>query len=288
MIKLFVIVLSAASLAYTQNIDSSFNTLHKIENIIKFADHLFCEKDYLRSANEFLRIDEGYRDEKTNFKIALSLSTVGDYSTAKKYFELIKENSSFYRSSRLEMLKIFFLEEKYSELQEYFRIEQNLNLLKGNTSAEKLYSLSLLKDQQTAPAFEDFINSFDADEKNEVKVLYQLKFNPPSKNPVIASVLSAVIPGAGKIYTGDIGDGIFAFLTTGLLTFLAYDNFKADHNFRGWLFSGLAVMFYGGNIYGSFASAQIHNAGIKYQFNFQLDSFIKSKNYFIPQYDFCK
>ena len=288
MIKLFVIILSAASLAYTQNIDSSFNTLHKTENIIKFADHLFCEKDYLRSANEFLRIDEGHRDEKTNFKIALSLSTVGDYSTAKKYFELIKESSSFYSSSRLEMLKIFFLEEKYSELQEYFRIEQNLNLLKGNTSAEKLYSLSFLKDQQTAPAFEDFIKSFDADEKNEVKVLYQLKFNPPSKNPVIASVLSAVIPGAGKIYTGDIGDGIFAFLTTGLLTFLAYDNFKADHNFRGWLFSGLAVMFYGGNIYGSFASAQIHNAGVKYQFNFQLDSFIKSKNYFIPQYDFCK
>ena len=112
--------------------------------------------------------------------------------------------------------------------------------------------------------------------------------NPPNKNPLIASVLSAIIPGAGKIYTGDIGDGIFTFLTTGVFTFLAYDNFKAEHNFRGWLFSGLAVMFYGGNIYGSFASAQIHNARIKYEFNLQLDSFIKLKNYFIPQYDFCK
>ncbi|OGU83563.1 MAG: hypothetical protein A2W11_01770 [Ignavibacteria bacterium RBG_16_35_7] len=288
MIKLILISLSAASFTYSQNINSGVKVLHQKENIIKFADYLFCEKDYLRSANEYLRIDEGLRDEKINFKIALSFSTIGDYSTAKNIFRQINESSPYYGSSRLEIMKIFFLEERYHELGEYFRTGRNLNLSTENTSGEKLYSLSFLKDQQTIPAFENFVKAFDADEKNEVAALYQLKMNPPNKNPLIASVLSAIIPGAGKIYTGDIGDGIFTFLTTGVFTFLAYDNFKAEHNFRGWLFSGLAVMFYGGNIYGSFASAQIHNARIKYEFNLQLDSFIKLKNYFIPQYDFCK
>lgn len=288
MIKFIIIILSTASFAYTQNIDSSFSALHKKENIIKFADYLFCEKDYLRSANEYSTIDEGLRDEKINFKIGLSLSTIGDYSPAKKIFGQIKASSPYNKSSRLELMKILFLEEKYSELREYFRAERDLNVSMEDISEKKLYSLSFLKDQQTIPSFEHFIKSFDANEENEVETLYQLKLNPPNKNPVIASMLSAVIPGAGKIYTGDIGDGIFAFLTTGVLSFLAYDNFKADHDFRGWLFSGLAAMFYSGNIYGSYASAQIFNAQIKYEFNLRLDSFLKSKNYFIPQYDFCK
>jgi TM2 domain-containing membrane protein YozV len=105
---------------------------------------------------------------------------------------------------------------------------------------------------------------------------------------LFASLLSALIPGLGKVYSNEISDGIFSFLATGLLSYLAYDNFKADHRFRGWLFTGLASIFYVGNIYGSYAAAQIFNAQVKYDFNLRLDSFIKSNNYFIPEYDFCK
>ena len=148
--------------------------------------------------------------------------------------------------------------------------------------------MSYLKNNETIPSFGDFVKPFEFSEQEEIRTLYQMKLNPPSKNPIIASILSAIIPGAGKFYTGEISDGILAFVTTGLFSFLAYDNFKADHNFRGGLFSGLAVMFYAGNIYGSFASAQIFNAQVKYEFNLRIDSFLSSKNYFIPPYDFCK
>ena len=56
-----------------------------------------------------MRIDETSEDEKINFKIAVSLSTIGDYDHATKFFEKIKENSLYYQSSRLEIMKILFL-----------------------------------------------------------------------------------------------------------------------------------------------------------------------------------
>lgn len=288
MIKLFVVIFSITAFTFPQNVDSSFNTLFQSENIIKFADQLFCEKDYIRSANEYLRIDETLRDEKINFKIALSLSTIGDYSSAKSIFGQIKESSPYYSSSRYEMMKILFLEEKYPELRALFQAGNNKIISQNELAANKLYYISYLRDSKDIPSLNDFVKPFEIIEQDEINSLYQMKINPQKKNPVAASLLSAIIPGAGKIYTGEISDGIFAFIATGLLSFLAYDNFKADHKFRGWLFSGLAAGFYAGNVYGSYASAQIYNARIKYEFNLRLDSFLKSKNYFLPEYDFCK
>jgi hypothetical protein len=90
------------------------------------------------------------------------------------------------------------------------------------------------------------------------------------------------------MYVGEWGDGITALLVTSLFAFLAYDNFQADHTTRAWIFTGLGAFFYAGNIYGSIASAQIFNASIEFEFNGGLNLFLEQKNYFLPEYDFCK
>lgn len=270
---------------YSQQIDSTINPLHQHNNILKFADYLFCEKDYLRAVDEYLRIDEALRDDKINFKIALSLSAVGDYSSARNIFANVKDNSDYYTSAKLETLKILFLEGKYFELREFIHAN---HIVSNNAAAQKLSNVSFLKIEDKIPLYEEFVIPFDSSEQIELRELYWLKVNPQYKNPITASFLSALIPGAGKIYTGEISDGIFAFLTTGIFTYLSYSNFNADHKFRGWLFTALAAGFYGGNIYGSYASAQIHNVKFKYDFNLQLDFFLTSKNYFMQRYDFCR
>lgn len=287
MIKILLIILLISTLNEAQNVDSTFNSLQQSENVLRFADHLFCETDYLRAANEYMRLGEIYRNETINFKIAISLSAIGRFDEAAKLFGQIKQNSTYYHSSRLEIMKILFIQEKYSELRRGFTLDDNFNF-QNEAPEKKILSISFLKDKEKIPSFNDFVKPFDFTEQEEIATLYQMKVNLPIKNPVMASILSAIIPGAGKFYTGEFSDGIMAFITTGLLSFLAYDNFKADHNFRGWLFSGLAVMFYAGNIYGSYASAQIFNAQVKYEFNLRIDSFLNFKNYFIPPYDFCK
>lgn len=72
-----------------------------------------------------------------------------------------------------------------------------------------------------------------------------------SKIPLKAAILSAIIPGAGKFYSGRFLDGISSLLINSLTAYLAYDNFKAGHRFGGASFSILSLFFYSGNIYGS-------------------------------------
>ena len=133
-----------------------------------------------------------------------------------------------------------------------------------------------------------FLSVYNADEKKTINDFYDFKINPPTKSPLLASILSAVVPGLGKIYSDQIGDGITSFIATGLLAFLSYDNFHANHRFRGWLFTGLGGLFYAGNIYGSAAAAQIYNAKLFFNFNTSLNVYLGSQELFCPRYNFCK
>jgi TM2 domain-containing membrane protein YozV len=151
----------------------------------------------------------------------------------------------------------------------------------------KLISISMLYADEPFVAKEEFVPVFEEDEQNTVALLYDYRSDPPYKSEALAGVLSALVPGSGKMYVGEWGDGITALLVTGLFTFLAYDNFKANHKTRAWIFTGLGAFFYAGNIYGSIASAQIFNARIDLEFKNGLNLFLQQKNYFIPEYDFC-
>lgn len=288
MIKSIVIFSVLPLFCLAQGLDSITNNLHNKKNIIKFADHLFRQKDYLRAAEEYLRLDEYHRSDELNFKIALSFSTIGEYLKAETIFDKINSNSEYFQHSKLEMLKILFLEGRFRELKEKTFADDQITNSVVASIGNKIFHYSFLKSEENILSVDEFIQPFDFGERDKLTELYQLKINPPYKDPLLSSILSAIIPGAGKFYTGEITDGIFALISTGLFSFLAYDNFKAGHDFRGWLFTGLAAGFYSGNIYGSYASAQIYNVRFMYEFNLNLDSFIKSKNYFIPEYDFCK
>ncbi|MCU0406634.1 MAG: hypothetical protein MUE64_06635, partial [Ignavibacteriaceae bacterium] len=152
----------------------------------------------------------------------------------------------------------------------------------------RLTTISMLYDDEFNIPEEKFISPFDEDERNSVLAFYDYKVEPKYKSPALAGVLSAIIPGSGKMYVSEWGDGITALVVTSLFAFLAYDNFNADHNTRAWIFTGLGAFFYAGNIYGSVASAQIFNARIDFEFNDGLKFFLKQRNYFLPEYDFCK
>ncbi len=284
--KIVTIVFSSTLFLTAQNLDTSSISLHSSENIIRFANHLFCEKDYLRASLEYLRIDDKKRDELTTLKLGLSYSYLKEYSLASMVLEKINKNSSYHPYAQLEMLKIYLLQNEFTLLKQHAYNDYAVNPSIKNVS-KKLYNVTLLKEKETLPSLEEFLAPFDEGEREDFKNFYYSKMNPDYKSPIKAALFSAIIPGSGKIYTDEIGDGIYAFLLTGLFAFLAYDNFQAEHDFRAWLFAGLSAGFYAGNVYGSYASAQIYNARIKYEFNFKLDSLLKSKNYFIPQFKLC-
>lgn len=267
---------------------SAQNELHSPQNIKLFADYLFCEKDYLRAAEEYQKLDGDYLNDTITYKIALSYSTIQDFDKAKKSFDKIGSKSLFHELSSLQLMKIKFLLNDKIELKQAANFDSSTANNSMKQSAMKLTVLSNLK---LTPDFLNeakFLSNFEDSEKAAAKYLFDLRTNPTYKSSLTAGILASIIPGAGKFYVEEIGDGVMALLTTGIFAFLSYDNFNADHKFRGWLFAGISSLFYAGNIYGSVAAAQIYNSQVDYEFNFTLNSFLDENNFFIPQITFCK
>ena len=267
---LFILLFFSCSFPQSLNINSP-------KNFKLFADHLFCEKDYLRAADEYERYLTTNSDDTVKFKIALAYQGMDKLIIAEnKLADLF--HSSLSDAAHLEFYKTLFLEGKYDELQKKYSEEIKLD------GIEKLYLLSYFFSDRNLPDRNTFIFKFHS---NEVENFYDRKIDPPFKSSVTAGILSALIPGLGKVYTGEIGDGITAFLATGILSYLSYTNFNHHHDFRGWLFGGLGALFYAGNIYGSAASAKVYNAKLSFDFESDVKIFLEKNNYYTPDYNFC-
>lgn len=87
----------------------------------------------------------------------------------------------------------------------------------------------------------------------------------PHKSPLLAGLMSGIVPGTGKIYTGRWKDGLFSLLLLGTSGWQAYRiiSRKGIENPGAWFFGGMAVGFYTGNVYGSVKSARQFNDNIK-------------------------
>ena len=90
-----------------------------------------------------------------------------------------------------------------------------------------------------------------------LKILTDLKF----KSPLKAAMMSAILPGSGRIYAGRVKEGILSMVSFLATSYLAYEGFHQDglKSFKGWLFSSIGAFLYIGNIYGSVLSARLTN-----------------------------
>lgn len=270
--------------------NGSENIFHSPGNILKFADYLYCQKDYLRAVTEYESLLKfpGISSDTIRFKIALGFSKMGQFKEAEEGFNRLAVGSSFSDEVRLELYKSRFFRSDFTSLREMFRGKVLLPD-KYIEAVKSLYYTSYLFDDATLPGKEEFISAFPSFAKNEMEMFYLRKSDPPYKSPVKAAILSAFIPGLGKAYAGEWGDGLTALIVTGILSYISYDNLKAHHNFRGYAAGGLAALFYAGNVYGSAAQAQIYNAQVDFTFTTDLKLFLNSHNYFLPEYEnFCK
>jgi putative membrane protein insertion efficiency factor len=81
----------------------------------------------------------------------------------------------------------------------------------------------------------------------------------PRRSPVLASVLSTVLPGSGQVYSGRLRDGLRHLLFNSLLWYQVY-RLAEDENYTAtYLVTSLALPFYVGNILGARQSADGFN-----------------------------
>jgi len=246
-----------------------------------FADYLFCEKDYLRASEEYEALNNLNKNDSLSYSIGLCFLKMNEYGKAEDVFYQLR-NSTLGEESRLLYLKTSFLlnnniEEKTDSFSNQF----------GNKDLETSFRRLDLAAQIKAGMSQASLHSLDTNfEGTDVQLLRSFAENfshPNRKSPFAAALFSAVLPGAGKIYTKNYGDGITSLIVTSLFSFLWYDNFRAGHPTRAWIFAGLTGFCYWGNVYGSYISARNYNLEKAEELNNEFDSFLNSKNYFVPK-----
>ena len=286
MIKFLQILIFCLSISFQLIYPQSKINFHSPDNTKLFADYLFCEKDYLRAFDEYNDYLKTNYNDTVEFKAGLSLQKISSYDKALSLFNEINKTSHFYSDAGKEYARTLFLKKDFALLRKKFQESDSSN--NSDIFISRLNKITFLYTDEASPYGQNFISLFPENEQSYLKKFYDWKNDPPYKSPLLAGILSAVVPGLGKVYTENYTDGLFAAILTGVFGYLAYTNFKADHKFRAWTFTGVSAFFYAGNIYGSAASAQIYNAKIKFNFEMELHNFLDAFHYLSGDYNFCR
>lgn len=252
-----------------------FNTEFQIRC---FADVLFLEKDYLRAIEEYKRLSYYLENDSILLRIGFANLEMGFTDEAINIFQFIDNSSSLSDFRDILVLKSLYIAGKDSSIENY----QFSNNSRFNSNIAKLFFFSELR----ANPNENLTNRlvlFETEQKDIVKDFILRKTFPRSKNETMAGILSFIVPGAGKIYCNRLEEGIAAFVLTVGTAYLSYSNFKANHNFRGWLFGGLATMFYAGNIYGSVLESQKYNLSLRISLEEDISIFLNEHKFFVPE-----
>lgn len=113
--------------------------------------------------------------------------------------------------------------------------------------------------------------AFSQEEEN-LRESYMFIRQHKHKSAVLAGVMSAIVPGSGKIYAGKTGQGLITFIQNLALGLQAYEAYRRD----GWksprflVYGGLFTFFYVGNIWGSSLAIHIRRQEFNDKINEQI------------------
>ncbi len=237
---------------------------------LKFGDYLFEKSDYARAATEyerFLFFQNPDTFPEIHYKIGLSYYRLNAYPQAKRFFQSalrLPSAATFQDTLRLSLAALELRTRDVPVLDSI--ISPSLSASQGLSLRFRLYAaLAELKKENFSAALAQIPGDTVRDSNQteygffRVRKIAQRGLHLPHKVPWKAALLSSLVPGAGKLYTGNTGDGLYSFLLVAGTGFLSYRGYKRGDPFQTYFFGAAALFFYSGNIYGSFLSAKLFN-----------------------------
>ena len=230
---------------------------------IEFIDYLIGN-NLTRDALAWIDGKNYAPSDTLDFLKGLTLYTANKLDLAADSFAKVPVNSPYYEQS------LFFGAVSQAYLGNY---GEGFKLIQSTSDSElKQYEIAafslLLNDRQ---AYEKAAQNFTytdyslTEGENIFGKIYESRYNERQKSPVLAGLMSAVIPGAGKFYAGRKDEGIASFFTVGIFAGLTAECWikKGPKDWRTIVFGTLGSLFYIGNIYGSYMSVGIYNDNLR-------------------------
>lgn len=253
-------------------------------NILKFADYLYRQHDYLRAAAEYQRyLTMISPNDSVFYALGLSYEKARKLSAAEAAFAQIPagfKRSLLLPKAVLQMSFLWVVQNDTAKISAFERLQHpGFRPKLVHQALQPLFGVPLLLNGEIPRAKVYFrkLNrpDFSKAELPFVKAFEKLAVSGEKikrKKPILAGAFSAILPGLGRFYVGRPGDGLYSMVFIGISGYSAYRGF-ARHGVRsgrGWILGGLTTALYLGNVYGSYLSAKIVNEKREHEFRTQV------------------
>jgi hypothetical protein len=232
---------------------------------LKFIDHLVNKGNYeealfLLDSSDCSAVP---LNDSINYLKGWSLYSLKRLLSSSESLIKVSSNSGFYMKSH------FFSAYNCMHLGSFSYALETLSNIKVNSEKEislrnyETAGVYLLMGNETM--FEDYFgktnrNFFELTESSEnlLKISEELKKHV-RKSPLVAGLLSGIIPGSGKFYSGKKGEAISAFIATAGLGLVTWENYRkcGFKNFKTIVFGTAFAFSYAANIFGSVISVNV-------------------------------
>ena len=251
----------------------------KLEKNINFLDYLIINRNYpdaLFLLNQINPINPEQKDS-VNFLLGKTHYLNQQLDIATTYFDKVTNTKTDLRTETL-----FYNAFCAANNKNYSKSYGLLNSIDTKDSLEiglknfELGGIDLLKRDlisfdNHAAIFESKYYQFSQQEKSFIEIRNDLTARK-KKSPVLAGIMSSIIPGSGKIYAGKVGVGIGTMLTTTILALQTREGYQKDgiESARFIIFGSLLSMFYISNIWGSVFTVKFANKEFDEAVNYKI------------------
>jgi TolA-binding protein len=245
---------------------------------LKIADSFMEEGEYYRAVTEYKRFlilfPASAKADHARFRTGMAYYSGEEYeSAARSFAALIEKHPSSEKAAQ----------SRYYEGLSYWKLKRYEYSLVAFSSVAASYPhsdaapLSLLaaslvaldKDNiaESLKALKRYLSDYPGHTRSsgarEAILLLGQYEDLPEKSPVLAGMMSAVIPGSGYMYAGHFKDGLTAFFINGLSIAGTVTGIQQENYAAGGIAGGIGLPFYFGNIYGSANAAKKWNTSVR-------------------------
>jgi hypothetical protein len=255
-VSFIALLLSFVSPAFSQNQESCN---------LKFINHLVDKGDYKEALFLLDSTDcnSPELNDSVNYLRGWSLYSLKRLLPSSENLIKVKPESYFYLKSH------FFAAYNYTHTGNYEKAFQTLSEIALSSEEQlslknfEIAGISLLKGDTAGfgESFDKVNQSFYAiteSSDNLKKISYDLR-NHKRKSPLVAGLLSGVIPGSGKFYAGKRGEAVSSFIATTALGVITLENYRNSgiKSLNTIAFATAFAFSYTANIYGAVLSVNI-------------------------------
>jgi len=250
-------ILSFAIPAYCQySFKQEINFVEHLNGLKTYDDALFHLRA-LKSSNQGQSDTVSFWQGKLFYQKKSLAQSVNAFNQVSGTVRPLYRQARFQSSLQLAYLNLY--DSAYHHLDNYSAVDE----LYQGLQYFQLASIGLLK--RDFDVYEKNANNFNGlyyafkDYESDLTGIHDLIKNRKTKSPLLAGMMSAVIPGSGKIYAGKIGQGAMSLLISGIFGLQTWESYRKDgvKSPRFIIFGSLFSAFYVANVWGSVVTVKM-------------------------------